>query len=109
MLVTRRGRHLLSLHHAMPNSAAADPFLTEQLLASPPSGMGDGPMADYVLHDVVDDPLQERDLLGVDPNTATRLHQDMVRWRTGPDAPPGGRLKPEDLWELRMTQAFGYW
>jgi arylsulfatase A-like enzyme len=109
MLAVRGGPYLLTLHRPMPDASAADPWVTDILMSTSPAAQRGDPGSDYALHDVVADPLQEHQIIDQRPDEATALHQALRDWRVGPDAPPTGRLTPEQIWELRMNQAFGYW
>jgi len=109
MLAVRGGRLLLTFHRPMPDASASDPWITDVLRSTSPAAQRGHPGSDYALHDVVADPFQARQLIDREPDTATILHQSLLDWRTGPDAPPEGRLSPEQIWELRMNPAFGYW
>lgn len=109
MLAVRGGRHLLTLHRPMPDASASDPWVTDVLRDATPSSRRLDPSSDYALHDVVSDPMQQTQLVDASPEIADALHAGLLAWRLGPDAPPKGRLTPEQIWELRMNQAFGYW
>ncbi len=102
MLALRHGDHLLSLRAMIHNSSSLDPYLTEVLQCP---GFTEG----YRLHDVVEDPVQARDLLEEEPALATELKDLLLERRLGPGAPPASLYEDDRLLQLRLTAAEGYW
>lgn len=102
MLALRRGDHLLTLRAMVHNMSSLDPFLGE-ILACP--GLREG----FWLHDVRADPYQELDLVDALPELAASLEQAMIERRTGPGALPPESLQDDQLLQLRLAGAEGYW
>lgn len=103
MLTVRSGSRAWTVRAFFYNRSALDPELTNFVLDHRPEPGKHG------LHDVVNDPFQERNLLEVDPEGARRMNDLLVKIRTGPGAPPVGALDARRIWELRMAPADGYW
>jgi arylsulfatase A-like enzyme len=103
MLTVRSDTRAWSVRAFFHNRSALDPELTNFVLDYRPDA------GKYALHDLVNDPFQERNLLDADPSGARRMNDLLVKIRTGPGAPPVGALDARRIWELRMSPADGYW
>jgi arylsulfatase A-like enzyme len=103
MLALRQGQRFWSLRAFFFNRSSLDPELTNFILDFQPNER------QYALHDLSTDPLQERNLLALEPALARALHARLVSVRTGPGAPPRGALDARKIWALRMSPADGYW
>ncbi len=103
MLALRQGALLFSFRALQHHGSSLDPALTSALLASRRDRHRSS------LHDVVSDPLQLQDLVPEQPGRAESMRKRLGSLRRGPAAPPDGALTAEQIWELRMTPAQGYW
>ncbi len=103
MLSVRSGTRMWSVRAFFHNRSALDPELTNFILDYEPDERR------YALHDLENDPFQQRNLLLDEPDEARRLHHLLVGLRTGPAAPPVGALDARRIWELRMAPSEGYW
>ena len=103
MLALRQGRLLYTVRGMFHNGTALDPEVTDFLIKAPEAG------ALRQLYDVIQDPLQQRDLLDLRYGDVDQMHRLLVDVQTGVAAAPPGSLSAERLWELRMTRSEGYW
>ncbi len=102
MLYLRQGPWAASLRTLSHQATALDPALTEALSR---------PLADpaFHLHQVLDDPLQQRELKSEQPALAEQLRERMRARREGPAAPPEALRGTEGFLELRLQGSEGYW
>ena len=103
MLAVRQGALLYSVRGMFHNGTALDPEVTDFLIKAPEASTF------RHLHDVIQDPLQQRELVDERADEVQTLHRLLVDVQTGVAAAPEGSLNAERLWELRMTRAEGYW
>jgi len=103
MLALRQGGLLYTVRGMFHNGTALDPEVTDFLIKAPEAG------GFSHLYDVIDDPLQQRDMAELRPGDAQSMHRLLVEIQTGVAAVPAGSLTTERLWELRMTRSEGYW
>ncbi len=103
MLAVRQGSLFYSVRGMFHNGTALDPEVTDFLIKAPEAETF------RHLHDVILDPLQQRELASERSGEVQTLHRLLVDVQTGVAAPPAGSLTAEKLWELRMTRSEGYW
>jgi hypothetical protein len=103
MLAIRRGPMLLTFRAFFHHGAALDPAVTEALMEEEFSP------GKFGLHDVVKNPMQNGNRLGVNKQTAKQMRRHLKRIRLGEAAPGAGVLSTKRLWDLRMTETKGYW
>ncbi|MDP6934682.1 MAG: hypothetical protein QGG40_17305 [Myxococcota bacterium] len=103
MLALRMGPYLLTFRGFLHHASALDPGVTGRLIHS---GLDRN---HYGLHAVEEDPLQTTNAVQTNAIRAGKMRQKMLEIRTGAAAPPSAEFTPEQLWELRMSEAQGYW
>lgn len=123
MFAVRDEDALLLFRSQIHGSTSLDPEFTTRLTGRPPPGLRERlPPAlqalsvnappvvdDYELYDLTADPLQtiRLDPLAA-PDDLLRLYLEMVAWRTGPDAPPPGRMGWDEVQQLRRQGLLHY-
>jgi len=105
MLGLRKGNHMVVFRGFLHDGNTLDPELDRRLKDQAMIREPDH----YVLHDVVADPFQERDLFKSASSTFLQLRDELIEVRTTHAAVPAEALTPERLWELRMSPSQGYW
>lgn len=108
-LALRRGDHMLTFRYPLHNATALDPAMTHALTDLAPLRRDPGTPKYYRLHDVVDDPLQARDLLMDRFETSRELYEALAERRAGPAGPPEGGLDEDQVEALRAFREGGYW
>ena len=108
MLALRSGDHLLTFRCYVHNGTSLDPGIDARLrdLRLPHEFA--------TLHQVIDDPLQQHDLLAApvdsqDLALGRALVRDLRTVRAGPGAVPPGAMTPERLEAVRRAGALGCW
>jgi arylsulfatase A-like enzyme len=111
MLALRQGPWLMRFRYQKHGVTSLDPFLTEQLLERPPPAAGQ-PAQDhgtYLLHNVAEDPWQERDLSLERAELLRSMWQSMVRVRTEIATPPPELFQDETMQAIMGERAMHYW
>ncbi|GDX82571.1 hypothetical protein LBMAG42_43820 [Deltaproteobacteria bacterium] len=103
MLLLREGPSVVTFRSERHGTSSIDPELTRALAATP----ADRPNA-FVLHNVVEDPLQAKEQGRADPSARAKLRDVLTAVRSGPAAPPTA-LSVEDEAQLKDLRAKGYW
>ncbi len=103
MLALRQGPWLFTFRGMLHHGSSLDPALTTSLV-----NMRTRPVFS-TLHQVVEDPHQTIDRFDAEAAVVGRMGTILEAMRKGVAAAPPGEMTPKRLWELRMTEAEGYW